>query len=174
MPGPAERQVLNHELARATLQRYLALCDVPPESTDEFALRGVFTEDAVWEGVGHPNAAQFGRVVGADAIVAMLRQRIVADRTFVANTHLLNRGCSQRTAQTMTSAWSMVRISSYPNDVPDITLTGLRVDFRIRDTTRICLYQPRRLWSAELTETAARAALATMRPDLLSERRTRV
>ena len=74
---------------RATITRYMALCDVPEDAGDGPSLAGLFTPDAVWEGIGPQYAQKFGRLEGTAAIVAMLGRYLPPDPHFSANLHFL-------------------------------------------------------------------------------------
>ena len=47
---------------RKTIARYMALCDVPSGALDGESLAALFTEDAIWEGIGPQYTQKFGHL----------------------------------------------------------------------------------------------------------------
>ena len=59
--------VLEAERAvRRTLTRYMALCDVPAGGIDGETLGSLFTNDAIWQGIGPLYAGKFGFLQGRE------------------------------------------------------------------------------------------------------------
>ncbi|HIC7211005.1 nuclear transport factor 2 family protein [Burkholderia stabilis] len=116
---------------RATITRYMALCDVPEDAGDGPGLAGLFTADAVWEGIGPQYAHKFGRLEGTAAIVAMLRRYLPPDPHFSANLHFLtsesidvddDRTCAR-------GRWIMLQASRYADGTAELIAARLTVDF---------------------------------------------
>ncbi|GAA1210782.1 nuclear transport factor 2 family protein [Prauserella alba] len=94
--------------------RYMFLCDTP---NPEFGVRGdqhridlvmeLYTDDAVWEGVGEYYDNQFGRAEGAAAIRAHFERFWAADRTpaLVLNAHYLTSEQIRVDGDTATGQW---------------------------------------------------------------------
>ncbi|AXF24383.1 polyketide cyclase [Burkholderia pyrrocinia] len=116
---------------RATITRYMALCDVPEDAGDGPPLAGLFTADAVWEGIGPQYARKFGRLEGTAAIVAMLRRYLPPDPHFSANLHFLTSesievGTGNATAR---GRWIMLQASRYASGTAELIAARLTVDF---------------------------------------------
>ncbi|WP_298397634.1 nuclear transport factor 2 family protein [Sphingobium sp.] len=82
--------------ARRVLGQYMRLCDVPrllsgiAESERCRAIANLFTPDAIWEGVGGAHGAQFGQMIGRDAIAAHFERFYTqASPPQIFNTHYL-------------------------------------------------------------------------------------
>jgi len=116
---------------RATITRYMALCDVPEDAGDGPPLAGLFTADAVWEGIGPQYARKFGRLEGTAAIVAMLRRYLPPDPHFSANLHFLTSesiavGTENASAR---GRWIMLQASRYADGTAELIAARLTVDF---------------------------------------------
>ncbi|MGS0892004.1 nuclear transport factor 2 family protein [Burkholderia stagnalis] len=116
---------------RATMTRYMALCDVPEAAGDGPALAGLFTADAVWEGIGPRYASKFGRLEGTDAIVAMLRRYLPPDPHFSANLHFLtSESIDVDTGRAVARGrWIMLQASRYADGAAELIAARLTVDF---------------------------------------------
>ena len=66
---------------RACINRYMFLCDYLDARTPLDELAGLFTVDAVWEGIGEKYKGTFGRIEGREAIAAMERWRFAPQAT---------------------------------------------------------------------------------------------
>lgn len=95
----ARLEVLEAEADIRRLQaRYMFLCDTPepeygvtdPRERIDLVL-GLYTEDAIWEGVGEYYDGQFGRCVGQDELRAHFERFWLeqSDPALVSNTHYL-------------------------------------------------------------------------------------
>ncbi|AOJ34311.1 nuclear transport factor 2 family protein [Burkholderia metallica] len=116
---------------RATITRYMALCDVPENAGDGPSLAELFTADAVWEGIGPQYARKFGRVEGTAAIVAMLGRYLPPDPHFSANLHFLTSESIEIDAG-LTHArgrWIMLQASRYGDGTAELIAARLTVDF---------------------------------------------
>lgn len=116
---------------RATITRYMALCDVPEDAGDGPGLAGLFTADAVWEGIGPQYAHKFGRLEGTTAIVAMLRRYLPPDPHFSANLHFLtSESIDVDDDRTRTRGrWIMLQASRYADGTAELIAARLTVDF---------------------------------------------
>ena len=115
---------------RATITRYMALCDVPEDAGDGPSLAGSFTPDAV--GRHRPAVcAKFGRLEGTAAIVAMLGRYLPPDPHFSANLHFLTSesieiGAGNTSAR---GRWIMLQASRYADGSAELIAARLTVDF---------------------------------------------
>ncbi|RQZ09358.1 nuclear transport factor 2 family protein [Burkholderia sp. Bp9031] len=120
---------------RATITRYMALCDVPEDAGDGPALAALFTADAVWEGIGPQYARKFGRLEGTEAIVAMLRRYLPPDPHFAANLHFLTSESIDVGADHASACgrWIMLQASRYADGAAELIAARLTVDFAPAD-----------------------------------------
>ena len=116
---------------RATITRYMALCDVPEDAGDGPALAALFTPDAVWEGIGPQYASKFGRLEGTDAIVAMLNRYLPPDPHFSANLHFLTSESIDIDVDhpSARGRWIMLQASRYADGTADLIAARLTIDF---------------------------------------------
>ncbi|WP_254649361.1 nuclear transport factor 2 family protein [Streptomyces sp. GbtcB7] len=132
-----------------TLNRYLALCDVPAGAAGE--LGDLFTEDAVWEGGGSAYAEKFGRTEGRQAIVAMLAAYLPPNPHFRTNVHLLFPGTVDVENATARGSWPMQQLSRYESGDTEVMVARLDVAFRLDpDRPRISAFRTERLFTAPL------------------------
>ena len=154
------RQLRAEAEARRLLGRYMFLCDSPlpePGLSDEERARAIgalFTEDAVWEGVGGTHGAQFGRHVGPEAIAAHMTGFYTASNPRqIFNTHYL---CAEQLWATPEGAegqWVQFQPWIYDDGRSIIRSSRLHVRFRpTGDGWRICHYRTENLFVAGLPD----------------------
>ncbi|NVK20497.1 MAG: nuclear transport factor 2 family protein [Methylocystaceae bacterium] len=76
------------EIIRSCMNKYMAICDDLDAKTDLDELMGLFSDEAVWEGVGR-YAKSFGRLEGQSEIRAMFAKYTVEPSHFSLNVHFL-------------------------------------------------------------------------------------
>ncbi|RDU96368.1 nuclear transport factor 2 family protein [Trinickia dinghuensis] len=114
---------------RATMARYMALCDVPEDAGVGAPLAGLFTDDAVWEGIGPQYAQKFGRLVGPGAIVEMLQRYLPPSPHFAVNAHFLTSESIVADEKTACGRWIMLQASRYADGSAELIAARLTVDF---------------------------------------------
>lgn len=146
--------------ARRVLARYLYICDVPvPEygmSLDEriAAIADLFTEDAIWEGVGGVHGQQFGRHHGPGGIAAHMRRFYSADNPKqVLNIHYL---CTEQVTATDEGAEGVwVQFQPWINDRGESIIRSSRLHVRFRNTQggwKICRYRTENIFVGKLPD----------------------
>lgn len=118
--------------ARSTLARYMHLCDQPCAERGFPQLPDLFTEDAVWEGVGSLYAGKFGQHRGPAAITAFVGSYLAPSPHFKRNLHFLTSeqlsvagdGASAR------GQWLMLQLSTYGAGGSEAITARLDVEFR--------------------------------------------
>jgi len=154
------RQLRAESEARRLLGRYMFLCDSPvpePGLPDEERARAIgrlFTEDAIWEGVGGTHGAQFGRHVGPDAIATHMTGFYTArNPRQVFNTHYL---CSEQLWATPEGAegqWVQFQPWIYDDGHSLIRSSRLHVRFRPTEAGwRISRYRTENLFVGDLPD----------------------
>lgn len=144
--------------ARRLLGRYMFLCDAPvPEPGMSQAQRSdaigdLFSENAVWEGVGGTHGAQFGRKVGPAEIAAHMAGFFgVRDPAITFNTHYLCTESLTASADSAQGTW--VQFQPWVFDDGTSVLRSSRLHVRFRDTEpgwRITHYRTENLFIADL------------------------
>lgn len=115
-----------------TLARYMHLCDQPCDDTGFPGLADLFTEDAVWEGVGPLYQGKFGRHQGRAAIVDFVSGYLAPSPHFTRNLHFLT-SSQVGVAEDAASAhgqWLMLQLSSYGSGGAEAITARLNIDFR--------------------------------------------
>ncbi|MCX4902828.1 nuclear transport factor 2 family protein [Streptomyces sp. NBC_00878] len=152
--GSQREQVMN------TLDRYLRLCDVPVRGEGMVELGELFTDDAVWEGVGPEYSGEFGRREGRQAILEMLAGYLPPNPHFRENVHLLFPGTIDLSDTTARGTWLMQQLSRYASGTAEVRVARLDVTFRL-DPVRpalISLFRTERLFSAPLASASPLSA----------------
>lgn len=114
---------------RNTIARYMALCDVPVQALAGESLAALFTEDAVWEGIGPQYADKFGRLQGLAQIVPMLQRYLPPTPHFATNVHFLTSEHIEVDGDTATGRWIMLQASAYVDGKAEMIAARLEVDF---------------------------------------------
>lgn len=114
---------------RKTLARYMALCDVPCAISASESLGELFTDDAVWEGIGPQYTQKFGRLQGREAIVDMLCRYLSPVPHFSTNVHFLTSEHIQVEGDTAKGRWIMLQASGYVDAKAELIAARLEVDF---------------------------------------------
>lgn len=137
------------EAARTTLSRYMDLCDVPRSSFAWEDMSALFTEHAVWEGIGPEYTGKFGRLEGRSAILSMLADFLPPSSHFKRNIHLLGSGRVVAEGNSATGAWIMQQLSEYDGGGTELILARLTVDFEFADgVARISHFRTEKLFTA--------------------------
>jgi hypothetical protein len=151
--GLAERLAVLElqEAARATLSRYMDLCDVPRPPFRWEDMASLFTEDAIWEGIGPEYVGKFGRLEGRAAILSMLADFLPPSSHFRRNVHLLGNSRIAANHNTATGEWIMQQLSEYDGGGTELISARLRVDFEYAEgAARICHFRTEKLFTADL------------------------
>lgn len=176
-PTMADSALTNHSLAalsrrletlevqaaaHRTLARYLQLCDVPQPELDWTELASLFTEDAVWEGIGPAYAGKFGRCEGRTTILTMLAGFLPPAEHFVSNVHLLGGGRFERGGDgAVQGSWIMQQLSAYDDGTAELTAARLTVEFDGRTAAAIRHFRTEKLFTTKLDPAAAMTLSAT-------------
>ena len=118
-----------HNAVRKTIARYMALCDVPARALDGESLAALFSEDAVWEGIGPQYAHKFGRLEGPERIVEMLQRYLPPTPHFATNVHFLTSEHIEVEGGTAKGRWIMLQASGYVDGKAELISARLEVDF---------------------------------------------
>lgn len=146
--------------ARRLLGRYMYLCDSPlPEygMSDADRVRAIgdlFTEDAIWEGVGGTHGAQFGQHIGPSQISAHMGRFYGArDPRQIFNTHYL---CSEQLRATPEGAeGNWVQFQPWIYDDGSSVIRSSRLHVRFRSTAagwKIARYRTESLFVGKLPD----------------------
>ncbi|MGL6243551.1 nuclear transport factor 2 family protein [Pseudomonas sp.] len=118
---------------RRLMARYMDLCDVPRAPTYVRELAELFSEDAIWEGVGSQTAQTFGQHRGRDAVAAFVGGYLPPSDHFQLNLHYLTSESIVVDGGTARGQWIMQQISTYADGRSELFGTRLNIDFRCVD-----------------------------------------
>ncbi|MDR0193307.1 nuclear transport factor 2 family protein [Pseudomonas yamanorum] len=136
---------------RRLMARYMDLCDVPRAAMNVRELAGLFTVDAVWEGIGTSTAQTFGQHQGRDAVAAFVGSYLPPSDHFALNLHYLTSESIQMDGNTAAGQWIMQQISAYADQRSELFGTRLTIDFRRVDGTwLIAHFRTQRLFNSML------------------------
>ncbi|SAK68019.1 hypothetical protein AWB76_04043 [Caballeronia temeraria] len=114
---------------RKTIARYMALCDVPCAPLEGESLSALFTDDAIWEGIGPHYAQKFGRLQGRAAIVEMLQRYLPPSPHFTTNVHFLTSEHIHVDGNIAKGRWIMLQASGYVDAKAELIAARLEIDF---------------------------------------------
>lgn len=118
-----------HNAVRQTISRYMALCDVPALVLEGESLARLFSEDAVWEGIGPQYADKFGHLIGREQIVVMLKRYLPPSPHFSTNVHFLTSEHIDIEGDKAKGRWIMLQASGYVDGKAELIAARLEVDF---------------------------------------------
>lgn len=118
---------------RRLMARYMDLCDVPRALAQVRELAELFSEDAIWEGVGSQTAQTFGQHQGREAIAAFVGGYLPPSEHFRLNLHYLTSESIVVDGSTARGQWIMQQICTYADGRSELFGTRLNVDFRCVD-----------------------------------------
>lgn len=138
---------------RRLMARYMDLCDVPRAPVARSELAELFSEDAVWEGIGTHTAQTFGHHQGREAIAAFVISYLPPSPHFKVNLHFLTSESIRVDGQTARGQWIMQQLSTYAEGRTELFGTRLDIDFRqIDGRWQISHFRTQRLFQKALGE----------------------
>ncbi|WP_433735856.1 nuclear transport factor 2 family protein [Pseudomonas putida] len=138
---------------RRLMARYMDLCDVPRAAVHVSQLAQLFTEDAVWEGVGRETAQTFGQHRGREAVAAFVGGYLPPSDHFSLNLHYLTSESIVVDGNAAQGQWIMQQISTYADGRNELFGTRLNIDFRCVDGTwLIAHFRTQRLFNTDLNK----------------------
>ncbi|WP_408004940.1 nuclear transport factor 2 family protein [Pseudomonas triclosanedens] len=115
---------------RRLMARYMDLCDVPRAPVALSQLAELFSEDAVWEGIGTSTAQTFGHHQGREAIARFVFSYLPPSPHFAVNLHFLTSESIRVDGPTARGQWIMQQLSTYAEGRTELFGTRLDIDFR--------------------------------------------
>ncbi|WP_448108322.1 nuclear transport factor 2 family protein [Pseudomonas azerbaijanoccidentalis] len=138
---------------RRLMARYMDLCDVPRAAVQLSQLAQLFTEDAIWEGVGSQTAQTFGQHQGREAVAAFVGGYLPPSDHFKLNLHYLTSESIVVDGSGAQGQWIMQQISTYADGRNELFGTRLNIDFSCVDGTwLIGHFRTQRLFSSHLSK----------------------
>ena len=133
---------------RNVLNRYMEICDVLDANTDLNELMDLFTDAAIWEGIGKRYAKSFGQLQGKQAIHEMFRAYTRKDAHFVMNAHFVNSEQISVNGHDALGKWMMLQTSSFQDGASHLNAAKLTIDFKQEnDTWKISHFRTENIFS---------------------------
>lgn len=108
------QQLEDQQAVRVCISNYMRLCDDLNDPENAQAIGELFTEDARWEGVGHPYATRLGVHQGRAAIVMMMQRYVRQPAHFAMNAHFLcSEAISHEQPERLRGRWLMLQTSAF-------------------------------------------------------------
>lgn len=123
----------NEKHVRACMQEYMALCDVLDVGFDLQPLMDLFTEDAIWQGVGKRYGKTFGQYVGKAAITEMFARYTKPPAHFALNAHFLCNEAITVTDEQATGNWFLLQTATFHDGKSQLSSAKLTVQFCLQD-----------------------------------------
>ena len=134
---------------RACMNRYMVLCDALDAASPLDELVGLFTRDAIWEGVGDKYRDSFGRIQGRAALRTMFAKYMTEPAHFALNVHFLSSELIEVQADDAARGrWAMLQASTFASGGSHLNAARLTVDFvRARGAWRMSHFRTENLFS---------------------------
>jgi hypothetical protein len=151
------QQLEDQQAVRVCISDYLRLCDDLNSQENAQAIGELFTEDACWEGLGHPYATRLGAHQGRVAIVTMMQRYVRQPAHFAMNAHFL---CSEaivnEPAGQLRGRWLMLQTSAFSSGGAHLNAAEIIAWFvregnamrMVRFTTRNLFSRPFSHWNS--------------------------
>ena len=114
------------------MSQYMHLCDDLSSDAVAKKIATLFTEDAIWEGIGDLYQKKLGRYQGRDNIKNMMSAYVKTPAHFLINVHFL---CSEyieiKTPCMATGRWKMLQTSTFTSGESHINCAELNVNFSL-------------------------------------------
>ncbi len=151
----------SEHMIRACMNRYMVLCDALDAATPLDELVGLFTRDAIWEGIGEKYRGAFGRLEGRGALRDMFAGYMTEPPHFSVNVHFLTSELIElRSADTARGSWVMLQTSTFADGRSHLNAARLTVDFaRGKSRWRMSHFQTENLFSRPVDTWNASAPL---------------
>lgn len=120
---------------RRCMNTYMLLCDQLGVTSELAALKGLFSEDAVWQGKGKRYAKTFGRYQGREAIGDMFSSYTKEPAHFELNAHFL---CNELIdvdleSKSANASWMLIQPSSFSNGKSQLSCARITAEFVLLD-----------------------------------------
>lgn len=139
---------------RRLMARYMDLCDVPRDSLAlQSELAELFSEDAVWEGLGARAEQSFGRHQGRETVAAFVAGYLPPAEHFALNLHFIGSESIEvgEGGDSASGQWLMQQVSTYTDGRSELFGTRLNLDFRrVGEAWQISHFRTRRLLAMPL------------------------
>lgn len=123
-------QLEDREAIRLCLAEYMQLCDTLNAETPLDRLVGLFTPDAIWEGVGERYRERLGVYQGREAIYKMFNAYVTGETHFVMNAHFLtSEKITFVDANRAKGEWLMLQTSTFQGNKSHLNSAHLVIEF---------------------------------------------
>jgi hypothetical protein len=138
---------------RACMNRYMHLCDQLDVGFDLGQLLQLFTEQAVWQGMGRRYANTFGQYQGREAIAAMFEKYTRPPAHFDLNVHVLGNELITVEGDSGNGSWVLVQTASFSSGKSQLSCARITAEFqRVADVWKISLFQTESLFNRPMQQ----------------------
>jgi hypothetical protein len=138
----------DEKLIRACMNRYMLLCDQLDAGFDLELLIELFTEQAVWQGIGRRYANTFGQYQGREAIAAMFDKYTKPPAHFDLNVHVLGNESITVEGDSGKGSWVLVQTSTFATGKSQLSCARISAEFqRQAGDWKISLFQTESLFN---------------------------
>jgi len=124
----AEKQI------RACINSYMRQCDCLDEHSSLDNLMALFTEDAIWEGVGALYSQKLGRHEGKSMIRSMFEKYTQPPAHFNFNLHVLGNELIEVNAEVAQGEWVLIQPSDFADGRSHLNAARINCEFRFDQT----------------------------------------
>ncbi|WP_286239519.1 nuclear transport factor 2 family protein [Neptuniibacter halophilus] len=114
---------------KACMNCYMTLCDQLTVGFDLEPLLALFSEDAIWEGIGSRYSKTFGRMQGRSAIAEMFHKYTQPPAHFAVNVHFLTSELIRVKEEQATGHWVLLQTATFSDGRSQLSSARLEVDF---------------------------------------------
>lgn len=119
------------KLVRERMNHYMAFCNHLDAQADLTVLMSMFTENALWRGIGSRYAKTFGEYKGAAEIEAMFAKYTVEPVHFEFNAHFLCNELIEVADNTATGSWMLIQPSSFKTGESRLSCARISAEFSL-------------------------------------------
>ena len=119
----------SEQQVRRCMNRYMTLCDSLGEGFELQKLTDLFSENAVWRGVGSRYAKTFGEYQGRENISDMFKKYTTAPAHFAMNAHFLCNELIDVQGDEATGGWMLIQPSTFSDGKSQLSCARLTVGF---------------------------------------------
>lgn len=144
---------------RRVATRYFALCDTLGPNTPMDELAQLFTQDAIWAGIGPRYAAGYGEMRGREAIMSLIKRHREPVPHFAMNAHFLTSEYISVASDTAEGRWLMLQTSTYADGRADLRSARIDIGFlRTGEVWQIARFQTENIFSRPISHWDSPAA----------------
>lgn len=133
------------------MTQYMNLCDQLGPSFQIDRLLELFTEDAVWQGVGSRYSETFGKLEGVKSISEMFRKYCESPAHFALNVHLLSNEIIDVDSEFARGQWTLIQPSTVREGHSRLSCAQITAEFKkVNGAWKISMFQTESIFNREV------------------------